>query len=288
MTVAASTAQIAVNGTLPPESATAPTGSVATLDVTGGPANPADWVGIYAAGAPDGSFLAWTYLAGSATLPATGVANASLTFTLPESAGAYEARLFADNGYGRLTTSAPINVIATAHVTVNGVTAPAEVIVQPGEIVTVHVSGAPGNTTDWVSLAQGGSSDGSYLAWQYLNGSNTPLVAPLTDATITFTVPTTPATYEVRLFANNGYGRLATSGPVRAQTATSGCTDTVATTGVTSGPSGTSGAIGVTTSDPSCAWTATSDSVWVTIGGLSGPYSGQVLADNPAGYWRFN
>lgn len=81
---------------------TAAPGASLTVSVSGGPGNARDWVGLYAVGAADTAFLAWKYLDGSQTPPATGVTQATLTFSAPQAAGSYEFRLFADNGYTRL------------------------------------------------------------------------------------------------------------------------------------------------------------------------------------------
>jgi agmatine deiminase len=81
----------------------------------------------------------------------------------------------------------------------------------------VAVSNGPANPTDWVALAQVGSSDYSYISWQYLNGSQTPPGSGLSSATLTFTMPATTGNYEFRFFANNGYTKLATSTTVTVQ-----------------------------------------------------------------------
>ena len=118
---------------------------------------------------------------------------------------------------------------------------------QPGDTVTVHVSGGPGNTTDWVGLAQSSSLDTSYVSWQYLNGAESLPSQPLADAPLTFTLPATAGSYEFRLFANNGFGRLATSGLVQSQTGTVSCTYIVSPAPLTIEAAGGSGQIGVTT-----------------------------------------
>jgi hypothetical protein len=75
----------------------------------------------------------------------------------------------------------------------------------------VQVSNGPGNPSDWVALAESSAPDALYATWQYLNGLATPPVQGLTGATLTFVMPPSPGTYELRLFANNGFSRLATS-----------------------------------------------------------------------------
>jgi uncharacterized protein YegP (UPF0339 family) len=212
MVVEASTAQLVVNGVAPPTSVTVAAGSVAVVSVSGGPANATDWVGLHPEGAADTAFLDWRYLNDTAVAPSSGVAAATLHFTMPTPAGTYEFRFFANNGYGLLATSAAVAVEAPiALISVNGTLPPTPVSVQPGSTVSVQITGGPGNLTDWVALTTNGAPDSSYLAWMYLNGTTTPPAEGLTSATLTFTLPNSPGTYEFRLFVNNGFSRLTTS-----------------------------------------------------------------------------
>jgi hypothetical protein len=87
----------------------APSASV-SVAVSSGPASTTDWVGLYAIG---GSLVSWNYLNGSHTAPGTGVSSATLTFTMPSTAGTYyEFRFLANDGYGRLAVSTTVAVIA--------------------------------------------------------------------------------------------------------------------------------------------------------------------------------
>ena len=56
----------------------------------------------------------------------------------------------------------------------------------------------------WIALAATGAPNNSYIRYAYL-------ASGATTGTWTFTMPTTPGTYEFRLFVNNGYTRVATS-----------------------------------------------------------------------------
>lgn len=236
--IAASAAQLAVNGIVPPDPVTVPAGSVATVSMSGGPANRTDWVGFFVAGSADGACLDWRYLNGTTGVPEYGVSAATLTFTVPVTAGGYELRFFANGTYERLATSAVVTVAApTAHVAVNGVLPPTAVSVSPESPVTVYVTSAPGNATDWVGLFPAGATDSGYLAWQYLNGGTAPPPAGLVEATMTFALPAVEGAYEFRLFAHNSYQRVATStsvavsgaGPVVAIALTSPFPNTVFT-----------------------------------------------------------
>jgi hypothetical protein len=57
----------------------------------------------------------------------------------------------------------------------------------------------------WLGLFEPFATDTEYLAWRYTSGD--------TSGTLPFLLPAriAPGTYELRLFANNGYNRLATS-----------------------------------------------------------------------------
>jgi hypothetical protein len=63
-------------------------------------------------------------------------------------------------------------------------------------------------TTDWIGLYTSGASDTTYLAWRYTTGT--------ASGNVPFTIPGTiaPGTYQLRLFRNDGFTRLATSGPL--------------------------------------------------------------------------
>jgi hypothetical protein len=71
--------------------------------------------------------------------------------------------------------------------------------------VTVTLTNGQGGATDWLAFAATGSANTSYVQFTYVgNGVST--------RTWTVSVPAAVgSTYEFRLFANNGYTRLATS-----------------------------------------------------------------------------
>jgi subtilisin family serine protease len=82
--------------------------------------------------------------------------------------------------------------------------------VSPGASVTVTLTNGLGGAGDWLALAATGAPNTSYLRYTYLG-------AGTTTRTWTVTMPTTPGTYEFRLFLNNGYTRAATSPTVTVQ-----------------------------------------------------------------------
>jgi hypothetical protein len=73
--------------------------------------------------------------------------------------------------------------------------------------VTTTLTNGLGGAKDWLALASTTAANTSYIQWVYIGSG-------VTTRTWTVTMPTTPGTYEFRLFLNNGYTRLATSPPV--------------------------------------------------------------------------
>ena len=79
--------------------------------------------------------------------------------------------------------------------------------VAPGAAVTVTLSSGAGGAWDWLALAASSAPNTSYVTYTFVGGG-------MTSRTWTVTMPSTPGTYEFRLFLNNGYARAATSPPV--------------------------------------------------------------------------
>src|SRR5438876_2975783 len=93
--------------------------------------------------------------------------------------------------------------------TVNG--SSVAITVVPGATVSVGVTSGPGNPKDWLALYPTGAADSAYLDWFFLNGTKSAPAAGLTTATVPFTLPKMPGTYEVRFFANDTFQRLGTA-----------------------------------------------------------------------------
>src|SRR6185369_7241087 len=75
-----------------------------------------------------------------------------------------------------------------------------------GATVTATWSGiASPTSTDWIALALPGAANTSYISWRYTTGT--------ASGNVPFTIPSSvaPGTYQLRLFANNGYTLLASS-----------------------------------------------------------------------------
>ena len=156
-----------------------------------------DWIGLYLPGAPNQSPPAWRYT--------TGTASGEVPVTIPATLapGTYELRLFSNNGYTRLAVSNSFTVTACAGTSLSASPASAPA----GGSVTGTWSGICAPTgSDWIGLYLPGAPNQPSLAWRYTTGTasgNVPLTIPATLA---------PGTYELRLFSNNGYTRLGTSG----------------------------------------------------------------------------
>jgi hypothetical protein len=76
-------------------------------------------------------------------------------------------------------------------------------MVAEGAALMVNVANGPGDTTDWVGLAAAGTPDTAFIAWAYLNGTQTPPAAGVTSATVMMTAPTSDGPYEARFYPNN-------------------------------------------------------------------------------------
>jgi len=87
------------------DASTGTVGGTVTAIVANGPGTPGDWVGLYDS---NGNPVQWEYLNGSHSLPPSGVASASVPFSLP-AAGTYQVRLFNSN-YVLVATSGSLTV----------------------------------------------------------------------------------------------------------------------------------------------------------------------------------
>jgi subtilisin family serine protease len=155
-----------------------------------------DWIGLFAPGAADMSYLAWRYT--------TGTASGSAPFAIPATLapGTYELRLFSNGGFTRLALN---SFTVTAVVGCAGTSlSMTPTTVAAGGSVTATWSGICAPTGgDWIGLYAPGAPDAPSLAWRYTTGT--------ASGSVPFTIPATlaPGTYELRLFSNGGYTRLA-------------------------------------------------------------------------------
>ena len=186
-------------------------GSPVTVSIIGAPGYPADWVGIYAAGAADDEFVDWFYLNGLKVPPAEGTFDATFTWVTPAAPGSYELRCFSDDSFNRVGASTTV-ITAQPTLRVNGVSVPEPVDATAGTTVRVDFDGGPGNARDWIAMYVVGANDQSFIAWKYVGGGNVPAPVGQSSASLVFTLPLTDgAQYEFRAFNDNGYSRLTTS-----------------------------------------------------------------------------
>ena len=186
-------------------------GAYLMVELANGPGNTTDWVGLAAAGAPDRSYIAWAYLNGTQTPPAVGATSATVMMTAPATDGPYEARFYPDNAWVvTARTSFAVMVVAppppppppATSIMVNGVN---DTVVAEGVALMVELANGPGNATDWVGLAAAGTPDRSYIAWAYLNGTQTPPAVGATSATVMMTAPASDGPYEARFYPDNAW-----------------------------------------------------------------------------------
>ena len=175
---------------------TAPAGTAISVTVLNGPGSATDWLALMAVGAPNvsTSVLAWRYLGGASgtvqmTVPRT-VAPGRVRSAVPGERRLYAAGEHAGHGG------------AAAAALGHG----AEHSVNPGDLITGVIANGPGNAKDWVALARPGHP--RRARWR----GNT-LAAVERDGVLSWR--RAAGAYEVRLLANDGYVRLATSGPIR-------------------------------------------------------------------------
>lgn len=126
-----------------PNKTQAAPGETITTSVANGPANPADWVGMYPASAPaeDGSsthLLGWKYLSNNGSKPVPGLSAANLTWTMPSTLGTYHFRFFENDGYNLLATSSNVTV-GSAPIAPSITTQPANTTVLAGQTATFSV-----------------------------------------------------------------------------------------------------------------------------------------------------
>jgi len=174
-------------------------GGTVTAVIANGPGTPGDWSGftMRAATRCSGSISN-----GSHIMPATGIPNTSVTFMLPPTPGAYQARLF-NAAYTLVATSGSITTTLPT--------------------VTLSATTGSGRRTVTATIAKrsrparrlGGLSDasGNILQWRYLNGSQTTACRRNRQRSVPFTLPATPGTYHVRFF-NAAYLLIAMSGSI--------------------------------------------------------------------------
>jgi hypothetical protein len=132
------------------------------------------------------TFVSSTQL--SVAIPATdlvSITTAQVTVFTPSPGGGLSSAL--------TLAVVPAPVLTVSAASVNG-----------GASVTTTLTNGLGGSQDWLALAATSAANTTYIQWVYVG-------AGVTTRTWTVTMPTTPGTYEFRLFLNNVYARAATS-----------------------------------------------------------------------------
>ena len=205
------TPAITINGSSSAVSVTG--GSALSIGISNGPANISDWVMMVPVGSAPQTWGPYTYLSGSKTRPASGLASASFNFTAPTAGGNYELRFYANDGWTLLATSAVVTVSsAQPTLRINDISGP--VTVRAGSPISVTVSNGPGYLSDWVMMVPAGAAPQTWGSYMYLSGTKTRPAAGMTNATIAFTAPASAGNYEFRFYQNDGWTLLATSATV--------------------------------------------------------------------------
>jgi len=146
------------------------------------------------------SVVKWNGAARPTTL-ANGALTASITAADITSPGTAQITVSSPSPGGGTSGALTFTIVKPPTLTVSAST------VAPGSSVTVTLTDGLGGTWDWLALASSTAPEASYIASTFVG-------AGVTSRTWTVTMPSTPGTYEFRLFPNNGYTRIATSPPV--------------------------------------------------------------------------
>jgi PKD repeat protein len=169
-------------------------GDQVMVTLTNGYGGSKDWLSFAPTGAPNTSYPQFTYVG-------AGLTTRTWLVTMPATAGAYEFRLFIDDSYTRVATSAAVTVKARVSPPALNVSATR---VAPGGQVTVTLTDGYGDPADWLALSATTASNGSYVQYIYVGPG-------VTTRTWTVSMPATAGTYEFRLFLKGTYTRAATS-----------------------------------------------------------------------------
>lgn len=156
-----------------------------------------DWIGLFEDGASDEDYLQYHYLGSRYT-------EGEVEFTIEEP-GEYEFRLFEDNTFEKiLEADDELRVVNPqgddAIYRLERRTDP--VIV--GQTMRIGWEKPASRTTnrDWIGLFSSGAADTDYISYHYLP-------ARTGSGEVSIPLPTTPGQYEVRMFINNTFTRVA-------------------------------------------------------------------------------
>ena len=173
---------------------TIPAGGTVTVTWSG-IANPTatDWIGLYVPAAADSAYIDWIYVSCSKT-PGSARASGSCPFTVPSSLapGAYQLRLFANNGYtfiagsSAFTVGAPSGTLqfsaATYTVAENGGSATITITRTGGSAGAVGVTFATSNGT--ATAASDYTAVSQTVSFASGDTANKTVSIPITDDTV--------------------------------------------------------------------------------------------------------
>jgi subtilisin len=177
-------------------------GQSVTVTLTNGQGGNQDWFAFAPVGAASNSYVQFSYVG-------AGVTTRTWTVTAPSTPGNYEFRLFKNGTFTLLATSPAVVVQAAPPPVLTVSTTSAA----PGQTVTVTLTNGLGGSQDWLAFAAVGSADNIYVTWTYVG-------AGVTTRTWAVTMPSTPASYEFRLYRQGSFVRAATSAAVQVQNGT--------------------------------------------------------------------
>jgi len=210
---------ISANGIAAPASTTVAVGTHVIVGVTNGPAHQWDWVKLSLVGSPSSAYVSWLYLNGSQTYSATGMANATFSMPVPQTVGSYELRFisYVNGAWQQVAVSGAIEVaVIPATVRVNGAPSTTSVLVAPEASVRVDIANGPAHPWDWVRLSVVGSPPEAYVAWRYVNGTQTYGTTGMSQSSFLLPMPLAEERYELRFisYVNNAWQQIATSGAI--------------------------------------------------------------------------
>ncbi|OGH48228.1 MAG: hypothetical protein A3A51_04385 [Candidatus Levybacteria bacterium RIFCSPLOWO2_01_FULL_39_10] len=127
-------------------------GGTVNVSVRNGPGNLEDWVGLYRVGDAGFDWIEYQYLGGSDVPPPQALRNADLVFTMPQTAGQYEFRLFENDTFNVLATSQVVTVTAPATPTLTPTATPVPKTVINFDGLKLHGIGSGGDNPNPSSL----------------------------------------------------------------------------------------------------------------------------------------
>ena len=176
-------------------------------------ANPSseDWIGLYVQGTADTAWKDYFYASSCTKTPGTARAAGSCQYSVPASlsGGTYELRLFSNGSWTRLAVGNTFTVTASNNPPAHhrhSHQCPAG-----GTVTAAFSSVANPSSQDWIGLYVAGAADTAWRDYFYASScTKTPGTARAAGS-CQYSVPASLSggTYELRLFSNGSWTRLA-------------------------------------------------------------------------------